>query len=328
MTGLAAEVAKNVALAGVGALHLIDSVPVVAAASASDCEATANFLLTPSVAAASRAHASVARLAALNPNVRVTAECANAAERYASDAAFFARFDAVCAFGASLDETEKLDALCRAAHAAATQAIASSANGASAAASSASAAPLVKSPVFFSGDVQGFTAYFMADFQRHECVTTSKDERTQVERSEHVRCDFAPLADVVRTPFAAIVKRNGRRMTTVSQLWMAHLVVLRYRQRHGDAALLDASPAELAAFRTAQLAEESASSGQPVAIEDDVWELVVAGRGAELSPVCAVMGGLLAQEVLKAVSGKDLPLKNVVVFNGMLAEAGVQDLRP
>lgn len=50
--------------------------------------------------------------------------------------------------------------------------------------------------------------------------------------------------------------------------------------------------------------------------------------GVDLSPVCAVMGGLLAQEVLKAVSGKDLPLKNVVVFNGMLAEAGVQDLRP
>jgi ubiquitin-like 1-activating enzyme E1 A len=58
------------------------------------------------------------------------------------------------------------------------------------------------------------------------------------------------------------------------------------------------------------------------------FRLVVNGWGHELSPVCAVGGGLLAQEVLKAVSGKDAPLQNVVLFNGIMSEAGVQNLRP
>jgi hypothetical protein len=35
-----------------------------------------------------------------------------------------------------------------------------------------------------------------------------------------------------------------------------------------------------------------------------------------------------AQEVLKAVSGKDVPLKNVVTFNGIASEAIVLDVHP
>lgn len=34
-----------------------------------------------------------------------------------------------------------------------------------------------------------------------------------------------------------------------------------------------------------------------------------------MSPVCAILGGILAQEVIKVVSGKDLPIKNWFVFN-------------
>lgn len=37
--------------------------------------------------------------------------------------------------------------------------------------------------------------------------------------------------------------------------------------------------------------------------------------GLELCAVCAIMGGLLAQEVLKAISHRDEPLDNVGVFN-------------
>lgn len=38
---------------------------------------------------------------------------------------------------------------------------------------------------------------------------------------------------------------------------------------------------------------------------------------AELSPVCAVTGGILGQEIIKAVSQKDAPHNNFFFFSGL-----------
>lgn len=46
----------------------------------------------------------------------------------------------------------------------------------------------------------------------------------------------------------------------------------------------------------------------------------------ELGPVCAITGGQLAQEVVKAVSKKDDPLVNFVVFNPSSGFAYVENL--
>ena len=55
-------------------------------------------------------------------------------------------------------------------------------------------------------------------------------------------------------------------------------------------------------------------------------ELLVTGAGRALAPVCAVVGGLVAQEVLKAVSGRDVPWRNVVTFHALAGEAVVLDV--
>jgi len=36
-----------------------------------------------------------------------------------------------------------------------------------------------------------------------------------------------------------------------------------------------------------------------------------------LSPVCAITGGILAQEVIKAVSQRDVPHNNFFFYNGL-----------
>ena len=37
----------------------------------------------------------------------------------------------------------------------------------------------------------------------------------------------------------------------------------------------------------------------------------------EVSPVCAVLGGMLGNEVIKALTGKGEPANNVMLFNGL-----------
>jgi ubiquitin-like 1-activating enzyme E1 A len=37
----------------------------------------------------------------------------------------------------------------------------------------------------------------------------------------------------------------------------------------------------------------------------------------ELSPVCAIVGGILAQEIIKVLSGKELPVQNWFLYDGI-----------
>jgi ubiquitin-like 1-activating enzyme E1 A len=38
---------------------------------------------------------------------------------------------------------------------------------------------------------------------------------------------------------------------------------------------------------------------------------------AEMSPVCAVMGGVIGNEIIKAITGKGEPANNVLLFDGV-----------
>jgi len=48
--------------------------------------------------------------------------------------------------------------------------------------------------------------------------------------------------------------------------------------------------------------------------------------GAELSPVCAVVGGLGAQEIVRAICRNEEPLKNFFTYNGVDGGGWVGDL--
>lgn len=50
--------------------------------------------------------------------------------------------------------------------------------------------------------------------------------------------------------------------------------------------------------------------------QDDLKQLAITAT-AELSPVCAVIGGVLGNEVIKAISGKGEPANNILLFDGV-----------
>jgi ubiquitin-like 1-activating enzyme E1 A len=61
-------------------------------------------------------------------------------------------------------------------------------------------------------------------------------------------------------------------------------------------------------------------------VDSDLKKNLEEMKGKESPAICSVLGGLLAQEVLKTVTRDSAPLKNVVVFNGLTTEAVVLDL--
>ena len=49
----------------------------------------------------------------------------------------------------------------------------------------------------------------------------------------------------------------------------------------------------------------------------DLETLAEIAQHPEVSPVCAVLGGMLGNEVIKALTGKGEPANNVMLFTGM-----------
>lgn len=55
----------------------------------------------------------------------------------------------------------------------------------------------------------------------------------------------------------------------------------------------------------------------PTILDDSFLQNLSALADAEISPVAAIVGGILAQDILRTLSANELPIKNWFYFNGL-----------
>ncbi len=87
------------------------------------------------------------------------------------------------------------------------------------------------------------------------------------------------------------------------------------------------SPADdtaLLALKTAHLPRHH--QVDPAFLPDDVLLRLARTQGLEIMPACAILGGLIAQEVLKVLSGRDAPFHNFLALDCLDAEGVVMKL--
>ncbi|KAF3814757.1 hypothetical protein GH733_017033 [Mirounga leonina] len=132
MKGLGAEIAKNLILAGVKGLTMLDPEQV------SPEDPGAQFLIRTGSFGRNRAEASLERAQNLNPMVDVKVDTENIEKKPES---FFTQFDAVCLTCCSRDVIVKVDQICH-----------------------------KNSIKFFTGDVFGYHGYTFANLGEHEFV--------------------------------------------------------------------------------------------------------------------------------------------------------------
>ncbi|XP_019674856.3 SUMO-activating enzyme subunit 1 isoform X4 [Felis catus] len=132
MKGLGAEIAKNLILAGVKGLTMLDPEQV------SPEDPGAQFLIRTGSVGRNRAEASLERAQNLNPMVDVKVDTENIEKKPES---FFTQFDAVCLTCCSRDVIVKVDQICH-----------------------------KNSIKFFTGDVFGYHGYTFANLGEHEFV--------------------------------------------------------------------------------------------------------------------------------------------------------------
>ena len=308
LTGLAAEACKNVALAGVGALVLYDDgAPAVDAA-------PGNFLASSGLADAAGttdadaltvANATAATLREMNPFGEISI-LPGPSDLSGIDAAAVKGFDAVLVTGCSLAIAERINDACRDA-------------GAS----------------FFYGECRATVANFFADLgpnfgyavEQRRSNTAEKDGDAD-DNAGAVVVSFVPLRQAVSCKWCTLGDgREGgvRRVNRLAPAWLLSKRFERSRDRPPTAQDVPAMLAEVPALENEHGVKPGWLGDARWAVEDVVTGGSSGGDG-ESPAVAAVVGGILAQEVLRSVTGKGEPVRNSFFFGVRNGQGTVENM--
>jgi len=290
--GLGCEVAKNLVLSGIKSLKMVDSAQV------NDEDATSQFLAPRDKIGSNRAEASLERVQQLNPMVEVTADPGASSDK---DLEFFKQFDLVVATGLDKDELIRINSLCR-----------------------------PENILFYAGDVFGFFGWSFMDLVMHnyaEEVTSQQAETANTEEAappaKKAKQDTEPETKTVKKAMAFKSLAETLKVDWKSELYAKRVkrmdpsyfllqVLFAFQAETGlkrpRASHKAEDLAKLVALRDSTLA----SLEVPVEkIPDSSLSLLF----SQLSPVAAIVGGVLSQEVIKAISNKDAPHNNYFFYN-------------
>eukprot|EP01027_Heterolobosea_sp_BB2_P016142 GEZU01023014.1.p1 GENE.GEZU01023014.1~~GEZU01023014.1.p1 ORF type:complete len:377 (-),score=109.10 GEZU01023014.1:535-1503(-) len=271
MSGIAAEISKNLVLAGVGEVVILDHVNVEAA------HLAANFLVSEEQIGQNRASACIASLQELNPLVKVSHDTQPISEK---QDAFFERFHLVCLTNCSLAEQVRVNNICRS-----------------------------KGILFFSTDTFGMDAIMFADLLEFKYTIKEKEKR------EDKLAVYTSLEHV-------LTKAQWKNTKFLSKHFLGLQLLQFYKDKYGQlpvASDFEKLQALKQDYYNARHLEASSADAQ---LTDDYIRNLARTAQVEYSPVCAIMGGMVAQEIIKVISRNADPINNFFVFDGAESSAG------
>lgn len=278
LNGFGAEIAKNIILAGVKAVTFLDHRDVTVE------DRCSQFLVFKDSIGKNRAEASLQRAQNLNSMVNIEADTSNIDDKPDT---FFNNFDVVCATQCTITQLKRINEICR-----------------------------KHNVKFFCGDVWGAYGYTFADLIEHEfaedIVQTKKillaesGEPIQKEKFENITVTEKRKDTFV--PFESILDAEKSILRKESEIYYMMLIMLKYREKYGK----DPLPSERGSESFKAEAEEIIKKYELV---DKINHLIEGDVYAQISPVCAIVGGVMGQEIIKTVSQKGAPHNNLFIFN-------------
>lgn len=278
LRGTVVEFCKNIVLAGVGSLTLIDDRPVTKEA------LSANFLIDPDdneFTGKSLAELCCDSLKDFNPMVRVSVENGDLSS-FGVD--FYDKFDVVVVSCCSITAKRLINEKCR---------------------------KLPKRVAFYTVDCRDSCGEIFVDLQNYTYSKKKLDETIECQ------LQYPSFEDAIAVPWKSLPRR-------MSKLYFAMRVIEQFEEAEGR------NPGQTSKDdlpKVLKLRKElfEAQSLNESLIPDSLLERLVSCT-TEFPPVCAVIGGILGQEVIKAISGKGDPLKNFFFFDAMDGKGIIEDI--
>ncbi|CAL5373041.1 unnamed protein product [Camellia sinensis] len=326
LKGTVVEFCKNIVLAGVGSLTLIDDRPVTKEA------LSANFLIDPDdneFTGKSLAELCCDSLKDFNPMVRVSVENGDLSS-FGVD--FYDKFDVVVVSCCSITAKRLINEKCR---------------------------KLPKRVAFYTVDCRDSCGEIFVDLQNYtyskvgvhgldwssskgiqepnRCLRllnfeNKTEQFTSIEPNQNqnqigktkkldetIECQlqYPSFEDAIAVPWKSLPRR-------MSKLYFAMRVIEQFEEAEGR------DPGQTSKDdlpKVLKLRKElfEAQSLNESLIPDSLLERLVSCT-TEFPPVCAVIGGILGQEVIKAISGKGDPLKNFFFFDAIDGKGIIEDI--
>ncbi|XP_061637628.1 SUMO-activating enzyme subunit 1 [Phyllopteryx taeniolatus] len=290
--GLGAEVGKNLILAGVKGLTLLDHEKVT------EESCRAQFLVPVSERGRNRAEASLERAQNLNPMVEVLADTDKIEDKPDT---FFLQFNAVCLTGCSRDVMVRVDQLCS-----------------------------QHDILVFCGDVHGYYGYMFCNLgpehnyveEKPKVVKKSSGDSNDGPDAKKVKVDpnettmvkktsrFCRLKEALEVDWSSDKAKAALKRTPVDYFMLHVLLKFRTDKGRDPDPQCFAEDSQLLSQIRQDVLETLAVSGD--LLNDDFISFCF----SEMSPVCAVVGGVLGQEIVKALSQRDAPHRNFFFFDG------------
>jgi len=306
MKGLGCEVVKNLVLAGIKSLTMMDHEELTKE------DGDSQFLAPRDKVGTNRAEASLERVRHLNPGVEITVDKSHLDTK---DAKFFNdNFDLVVLTNYPKDTIIKVNQMCR-----------------------------EGGTKFFAGDVFGYFGYSFMDLIEHKFVEEVAEKKPEEDSKNTKEENGEPKAKKKRTleaeetetkmiensmKFVSLknalevdwkqdeYKKRTKRMDP-SYFWLQVLLKFQSQEkcsprtanREADVVLLRKLRDEL--VKELELPEKNKFCNNEIG--DKMLPLLF----SELSPVAAIVGGVLAQEIIKVISNKDAPHNNFFLYNPM-----------
>ncbi|XP_046859893.1 SUMO-activating enzyme subunit 1-like [Xenia sp. Carnegie-2017] len=300
LNGLGAEICKNIVLCGVKSLTLMDNQNVT------EDDYTAQFLIPRADLGKNRAKACLARAQRLNPMVEIRTDIE---EIKTKDSKFFKDFDVVILTGCALDVMVQVNEICHELK--------------------------IK---FYAGDVFGFFGFAFNDLVQHKFVEEQKkstgvnltenevppQKKAKQEETETILIekflDFTTLEKALDTTW--VKDQKPKFLKRISKVYFIFQVLLRFHQANGRNPQGLTSTQDIVDLQKIKREVLKYMETDEDLISDDFARHCM----GTISPTCSVIGGILSQDVIKALSGKDAPINNFFFFDGLTGEGMVECL--
>jgi ubiquitin-like 1-activating enzyme E1 A len=311
--GILTEACKNLVLAGVNNVTILDEDPI------RPSDLAAQFFLREEDVGKTRG-AALERIQVLNPQAKLAFESANIADK---DEDYLRAFHVICVSNQSLDTITKVNIICR------------------------------KHGIpFYVAESFGYRAFFYTDLANHSYVveeekpregekekekskadTAEEDEQHPVKRQRTEGADPPPpktgtvLAASLLSDIVVWTNWGLPSMRRVPKLFFALLLLYQWKGEHGGrspSTLSSDEQTELVAMKNATLKKFKLRDNF---LTDDFLLETARTAGAELSPICAIVGGILGQQVIKVISAKGEPeVHNLFFYDARTAMGLVETI--
>ncbi|KAI0004481.1 hypothetical protein BJV74DRAFT_377837 [Russula compacta] len=281
LRGVATETIKNIVLAGIGKLIIWDCEDVAVE------DLGVGIFFRDEDVGKKRVDAAKTRIESLNPLVVVeTMTSPSALEREEFDA-LVQGVDLVCITDSGRDFLIRANDVCR----------------------------RWRKPLY-AGGTYGLLGYIFCDLLEHEYITSDRSGNKQDgEKDIRVKVSYSPLREALEHRWSGISRRQTKSLNPavvfiILALWEFQSV----HQGHlpDDPIFAD----ELETILNTLVTRAEVNKDAFPAIPRQLVESIVTAAIHEFAPVCAVVGGMLAQDILKALGVREAPLANFFTFDG------------